>query len=215
MRGGEAAAAGIVGKVVQHDGEQLLEEHKNVKQELLSASKDSPHLAHAANNYAKKIAIRQAISVKVYERVAKWFGVATDYFEGDFNEDMAEKLENVPEDHIVTPKASIAAPVMQGLAFSLDEPELKELYLKLLASASDDRVKDDVHPAFVEVVRQLSAEEAPYLSRFLADGAVPCVRIKSQYKEEAGKNGWAPVLDHLLDTPTEDPRLATFVDNCG
>lgn len=213
MTGVEGAAGGIVGKVVEHAGKQFMEEQKNVKQELLSASKGSPYMAQAANDYARKIAIRQSISVTVYERVAKWFGVATEYYEGDFNQDFAEKMENVPEENIVPPKVSIAAPVMQGLAFSLDEPELKELYLKLLASASDNRVREEVHPAFVEVVRQLSAEEAPYLSNFLAEGAVPSARIKSEYKLESSRNGWTPVLDHVLDTPDEVPRLASFVDN--
>lgn len=170
-------------------------------------------MARAAKDYAKKIAIRQAISVKIYERVASWFGVANEYFEGDFNQDLAEKLENVPEENIVTPKASIAAPAMQGLAFSLDEPELKELYLKLLASASDNRVRQEVHPAFVEIVRQLSAEETPYLSRLLEAGSLPCIRITSVFKEETGKSGWAPVLDHVIQTTEEVPRLATYVDN--
>lgn len=213
MTGGEIAAAALAGKMVTHAGKAIAEEGKSTKKELLEQAKSTPEFGEAARQLAKRIAIRQEIVTSCYKPIAKLFGVANHYFDNDFERDLAEKLADVPEENIVTPKASVAAPAMQGLAYSLEEPDLKELYLNLLASASDDRVSEDVHPAFVEVVRQLSAEETPYLSKFLGDGAVACVRITSKFKEETGKNGWAPILDHVLDTPTEVRRLAIFVDN--
>lgn len=218
MTGGEAAAAAMVGKVVKHTGEQMAEEHKSVNKELLTAAKDSPHIADAANNYAKRIAIRQAILTRMYMPIAKLFGVANEYFEDDFDRDMAEKLKDVPEENLVPPKASLAAPAMQHLGFSLDEPNLKEMYLNLLATASDNRRKDEAHPSFVEVIKQLSSDEATLLHQILNSRHPQA--IVAFHTSTKGVEGNSTIQKHVLpmiDTSTgesiEIPRLATFVDN--
>lgn len=218
MTGGEAAAAAMVGKVVKHAGEQMAEEHKSVNQELLTTAKDSPHMADAANNYAKRIAIRQAILTRMYMPIAKLFGVANEYFENDFDKDMAEKLKDVPEENLVAPKASLAAPAMQHLGFSLDEPNLKEMYLNLLATASDDRRRDDAHPSFVEVIKQLSSDEAIFLHQLL-DFRNP-QPIVTFHISSAGVEGQSTAQKHVMQMVNlstneyvEIPRLATYVDN--
>lgn len=218
MTGGEAAAAAAVGKIVRHAGEQISDQHRNIKVELLSVAKGSPHMTDAANNYAKTIAIRQAIVTKVYERVGKWFGVATDYFEGDFNTDMAEKLADVPEENISAPKPSVAAPAMQQLAYSLEEPSLKDMYLSLLATASDNRSSEDAHPSFVEVIKQLSADETTLLNSVLSrPGPLPIVTYVSDLPDGEGHT---VMKKHVMKTtlvatgePTEVTKLATYVDN--
>ena len=217
MTGGEVAAA-AVGKVVKLAGEQISDEHRNIKQELLSGARESPHMAEAANNYAKTIAIRQAIVTKVYERVGKWFGVATEYFEGEFNKDMAEKLKDVPEENIASPKPSVAAPAMQQLAYSLEEPDLKEMYISLLATASDNRSSEDAHPSFVEVIKQLSADETSYLNSVLTHkGILPIITYVAELTDGQGHR---VLMKHVMKTssvasgePAEVPRLPTYVDN--
>ena len=49
---------------------------------------------------------------------------------------------------------------MQSLAFTHDEPDLKEMYLCLLGTSMDSRICDQAHPAFVEIIRQLESVEA-------------------------------------------------------
>lgn len=218
MTGVEAAAAGIVGKVVEHAGEQLAEERKNVKEELLAAAKDTAYMKDAGNNYAKNIAIRQAIVTKMYEKMAKWFGLANDYYGGDFNKDMAEKLKDVPEENLTAPKPSLAGPAMQHLGYSLEEPDLKEMYLNLLATASDNRRSDDAHPSFVEVIKQLTAEESRLLEDILAYGHP--LPIVTYYFRLTGQDGQVTLLKHVLrsinretNEAVEIPRLAASVDN--
>lgn len=218
MTGGEVAAAALVGEVVKHAGEQMAEEKKSVNKELLSAAKDSPYMADGASNYAKRIAIKQAILTKMYLPIARLFGVANQYFEDGFGRDMAEKLQDVPDEHVVSPKPSVAAPAMQQLGFSLDEPDLKEMYLSLLATASDDRVKDSAHPSFVEVIKQLSSAELGLLSDIL-NGGIP-TPISSIKRVTQGQEGAVllqkhilPIVDRSTNEPVENPQLGTFIDN--
>jgi len=59
-----------------------------------------------------------------------------------------EKAAGIPPEHVVEPKASIAGPALQALAFSHEEPDLREMYLNLLRASMDARTAKVAHPAF-------------------------------------------------------------------
>lgn len=218
MMGGEAAAAAMVGKVVTHVGKEAAEESKSIKKELLEQATRTPEFETAARNYAKRVALRQELLTSMYKPIARMLGVANHYFENDFEKDMATKLAEVPEEHLVAPKASIAAPAMQHLGFSLDEPDLKEMYLSLLATASDDRKRDSAHPSFVEIIKQLSAPELPFLESVLnREGrSTPLVRFKIS---TTGSEGYNIAMSHLVEATDatsqalRENRAATYVEN--
>lgn len=140
------------------------------------------------------------------------------YFADNFADDLGAKLHSVPPEQIVEPKPSVAGPALQGLAFSHEESELKELYLSLLASGMDARVATRAHPAFVEVIKQLTAEEAKLLRTLLATPRVfPIVKVQAS---DPASGGFTSLLGHLLDArnsqtgqPSENPRLPAFVEN--
>lgn len=215
-----AAAAAIAGQVVSHAGKAVAEENKSTKKELLEKAKETPEFAEGARQLAKRIAIRQEIVTNCYKPIAKLFGVANHYFDNDFENELAEKLVDVPEEHIVAPKASLAAPAMLQLGFSLDEPDLKEMYLNLLATASDDRTQSSAHPSFVEVIKQLSSDEIGVLNQVLtapAGGYTPTVTVKLVTE---GEEGWRimhknliPLNDGSTGEPIHRENLGTFIDN--
>jgi hypothetical protein len=76
---------------------------------------------------------------------------------------------------ITKPPLSIAGPLVFQLIFTKDEPELKELYASLLASAMDPS-NDAAHPSFVSIIQQLTTDEAKIL-RFIdqLDDKWPCL----------------------------------------
>lgn len=219
MTGGEAAAAALVGKVVTHVGKEAAEESKSIKKELLEQATKTPEFELAARNYAKRVALRQELLTGMYKPIAKMLGVANKYFEDDFEKDIAEKLADVPEENITAPRPSLAAPAMQQLGFSLDEPDLKEMYLNLLATASDNRKTDAAHPSFVEIIKQLSAAELPTLNRILLQQGryTPVVQLKLV---TANQEGWNVLAQHIINdvdsqtgTVVMRPHLATYIDN--
>lgn len=218
MTSGEIAAAAIAGKVVTHAGKELAEESKSIRKELLDQAKQTPEFDKAARSYATRVALRQELLTRMYKPIAKMLGVANKYFEEDFEADMAEKLSEVPEEHILPPKASLAAPAMQYLGYSLDEPDLKELYLNLLATASDGRKPDAAHPSFVEIIKQLSAAELPFLETILNGPRSSHPSIQITLVTE-GTLATRRLASHVVEiTPaTEDAvandMAATYVDN--
>ena len=216
MTGGEIAAAALTGKVVSNAGKAIVEESKSIRKELLDQAKQTPEFDKAARSYATRLAIRQDILTSMYKPIAKMLGVAGDYFKSDFEIDMGEKLAGVSEEYLTSPKPSLAAPAMQQLGFSLDEPDLKEMYLNLLATASDARKQQTAHPSFVEVIKQLSANEVRFLESVLGGGGTPLVRLKVSTE---GTEGYKMLMSHVVENNSTTAEAitsnmcATYIDN--
>ncbi|WP_448698192.1 DUF4393 domain-containing protein [Mucilaginibacter sp. AW1-3] len=92
---------------------------------------------------------------------------------------LAEKLRNVPDEHIVTPAPAIAGPAIEALRYAGYDEHLRELYANLLAAAMDSDTVAQAHPGYVEVLKNLSSEEAILLRAFIHTASYPAVHIKS------------------------------------
>ena len=68
--------------------------------------------------------------------------------------------QRVPKERQIEAPPSIALPVLSELRFMEDGNLLTELYLNLLARAIDKERISEAHPAFVQIIRQLSPDEA-------------------------------------------------------
>lgn len=75
------------------------------------------------------------------------------------------RLRNIPPEQIVRPKPSVAGPTVEALKFFGSESELRNLFANLLAASMNERTASEVHPAFVDIIKQLSADEAKILSK--------------------------------------------------
>jgi len=82
---------------------------------------------------------------------------------------VAAKLRDVPQDRIITPNPAVAGPVLQSLAFTFHEEPLREMFVKLLATAMDRETAQKAHPCFAEIIRQMVPDEAR-LVRFVWEG---------------------------------------------
>ena len=76
---------------------------------------------------------------------------------------LAQKLEHVDEDKIVTPEAYVAISAIQAISYSMNSEELRNLYANLLAKAMNSDTKDEVHPAYVNIISQMSPLDARVL----------------------------------------------------
>jgi hypothetical protein len=144
-------------------------------------------------------------------------GVSQAYFEDTFPHEMGAKIADIPDENLITPPASIAVPALQGLSYSFEEPDLKELYLNLLTTASDNRQARRVHPAFADIIRQLSPAEAEVLPILFAS-PVPVVCVMLEL-EPSGIS--TAIIQHLFGRYDlivkgeleEDRQVPMWVDN--
>lgn len=76
---------------------------------------------------------------------------------------LAKKLEKIDNKKITTPELYVAVPAIQAISYSMDSEELRELYANLLAKAMNTDTKEMVHPAFVNIISQMSPLDAQVL----------------------------------------------------
>ena len=93
-----------------------------------------------------------------------------------------EKTEKIPIEKLTEPEPYVAIPAMQQLSYSYDSEELREMYANLLVASMNLDTKNFVHPSYVDIIKQLSPDEAKLL-KFLA------------------ANSNQPLIDVLLDHP--------------
>ncbi|MDR3085372.1 MAG: DUF4393 domain-containing protein [Christensenellaceae bacterium] len=86
---------------------------------------------------------------------------------------LEEKAKAIPEEKIAPIEAYVGVPALQALSYSMDADELRELFANLLASAMNADKKDAVHPAFVEIIKQLSPLDAENMALFKAARQYP------------------------------------------
>jgi hypothetical protein len=224
MSGIEAAAVGVATEAageVARAGAAALQSRREVRRAehkaIIEAASQTEGFKKAAEIRGKKLAVKEQLSLSIMRPLSAVFGISREYFETDFSKDFAVKIADVPEENLQTPKASIAGPVMEGIGYSLDEPELKGMYLELLARASDDRVSETAHPSFVQTIRQITATEARYLPAFLTipNHLTPIVQYRMKFLPSGGSRVIASNVLNLRDATgvVVDPMLATYVDN--
>ncbi len=71
---------------------------------------------------------------------------------------LQQKLAN-RLDKLVTPPAMIAGPIVEALRFAGSNDTLRETYVNLLATSMDGDTVQYAHPAFVEIIRQMTPDE--------------------------------------------------------
>ena len=127
-------------------------------------------------------------------------------------------MADIPDENLITPPAGVAVPALQGLSYTFEEPNLKEMYLNLLATASDDRQADQAHPAFAEIIKQLTPNETKVLNAALKTAATPIARVKHQLSDpplsyRVMMSHLLPLVEKITGEPKEEPQAPTWVDN--
>ncbi len=108
---------------------------------------------------------------------------------------VTSKLETVSSDCIGPPNPGILLPVLWNASIT-EEKDVRELYANLLASSMNSVVKDGVHPSFVEIVKQLSSDEAKILNYMSSHYAIPTISFRLPVE-----GGYAMVLEDFTDIP--------------
>lgn len=78
-------------------------------------------------------------------------------------EEVNERASKIPEQHFVEPSSRIFVSAIQQEAYCCDGADLRKMYENLLVSTMDDRTAEYVHPSFVQILKDLSPDEAKLL----------------------------------------------------
>lgn len=76
---------------------------------------------------------------------------------------LERKLENIPSDKLIDPNIRIVGPTLEALKYAYGTKEIRDMYLNLLASSMNIETVTLTHPAYIEIIKQLSPDEAKLL----------------------------------------------------
>jgi DNA-binding HxlR family transcriptional regulator len=91
-----------------------------------------------------------------YEKIQDWI-----------EDKVASKIEGVPEDELTEPGLRIAGPAIEAMRFAGDAEEIKELFAQVIASDMQKALKSQVHPSFVEIIKQIDGPDTRVLRAFV------------------------------------------------
>ena len=166
---------------------------------VLSEAKGSEELREAGLSLARtarNVATTIEVGLLPLAAVYHGYGKAKTYFERRFPAEMAERVCTIPQEHLVEPRPFVAAKAVEGLAYSHEESELKEMYLSLLATAMDRSTAAKAHPAFAKIIHELSPSDARFFNRYALRHRVPIVNLVYRH----GGRRQTMLLPAMLDT---------------
>ncbi|SMB93816.1 conserved hypothetical protein, partial [Hymenobacter roseosalivarius DSM 11622] len=102
-------------------------------------------------------------------------------------EGVKKRFEKIPEERRKTPDPEIAVPLIQALGYTAQNETLREMYLNLLANSMDKTKEKDVHPSFVELIKQMNSLDAKVFEKLSEEIGYqqivnPAVELKNQGK---------------------------------
>ncbi|MFL9567140.1 DUF4393 domain-containing protein [Acinetobacter baumannii] len=127
---------------------------------------------------------------------------------------LAKRFSEIPHEKIVEAPPEIAVPIAEKLAYVSNE-ELRNLYIELLAKASTNDLNSTAHPSFINIVNNLSPDEAVLIKYLRKNKGIPFVNI--ELKKNDGKYGIL-LIDELVVIITElkltfNANLSAYISN--
>ncbi|MBQ3021482.1 MAG: DUF4393 domain-containing protein [Bacilli bacterium] len=108
--------------------------------------------------------------------------------------ELQKKLEIKKEENIVDCDPSIFIPSAQAISYNWDKIDIREMYLNLMVSDMDITKKENVHPSFSEIIKQMDSIDVQVFTKLYRQHIIPVYVLKHKKIE-----GTTPILDYLLD----------------
>lgn len=90
---------------------------------------------------------------------------------------LEEKLKDIPRENIIPPDPTVAGPALEALRYTGHKEELREMFSNLLATAMNIDVASNAHPSFVEIIKQISPDEAKIIKYLGHNNYLPLINL--------------------------------------
>lgn len=131
-------------------------------------------------------------------------------------EAIKEKVKLIPPEKLVEPEPYVAIPAIQQISYCQNSDELRDLYANLLTSSMNADKKWQVHPSFVDIIKQLNPDEAKYLKSLppMIIPIYPLIDVDFSFDNTRGTH---PIIsnftNHKLDILEKPENICSYIDN--
>ena len=93
---------------------------------------------------------------------------------------LQSRLSDVDPSRIIEPKANVTGNLLTGLLFAQDEPDLREMFINLLARSMITEYRNSVHPSFAGILRDMTPDEARIIKLLSSCRKLSAVRVRGR-----------------------------------
>lgn len=133
-------------------------------------------------------------------------------------EAIKKKVKQIPEDKLVEPEPYVAIPAIQQISYCQNSEELRDLYANLLTSSMNSDEKWQVHPSFVDIIKQITPDEAKIIKSIpnFKNNFIPAIDVKLTEKN-ASNNGYQIYITNFttigFDVIENKENICSYIDN--
>ncbi|MDZ5608595.1 DUF4393 domain-containing protein [Bacillus pseudomycoides] len=95
----------------------------------------------------------------------------------EYKNSIAEKIISIDDNNLQEPPMSVVGPALEASKYYIEEENLREMFANIVAASMDKSKSSNVHHAFVEMIKQLSPEDARNMMLFKQNEFYPVVRF--------------------------------------
>lgn len=133
-------------------------------------------------------------------------------------EAIKEKVKQIPEEKIVEPEPYVAIPAIQQISYCQNSEELRDLYANLLTSSMNTDKKWQVHPSFVDIIKQLTPDEAKIIKSIpnFKNNFMPAIDVKLMDKNASGSGHQIFITNFAtvgLNVIENKENICSYIDN--
>ncbi|TDM18086.1 DUF4393 domain-containing protein [Macrococcoides canis] len=96
-----------------------------------------------------------------------------------FKNSIEQKITTIPTENLIEPQLSLLGPAIEASKFYISENYVRELFANLIASSMDSRKSKNIHHSFVEIIKQMSSNDAKLFDHLSKQFVIPSVRYKT------------------------------------
>lgn len=103
-----------------------------------------------------------------------------EYKIAEIDKKLEEKYNQIPEKNKTEPRTNILGPAVDVLKYNLEEEHIKEMFVNLISKDMNIVQQSKVLPSYIEIVKQLSNNDAETLKYFseIGKSVFPVIKLK-------------------------------------
>lgn len=124
-----------------------------------------------------------------------------------------EKASQIPEEKLTEPEPYVVIPAIQQLGYCYDSEELRNMYANLLVASMNTEIKGQVHPSYVDIIKQLSPDEAKLLKSISTNRSHPIIDVhllKANGNYELKVHNFTNIAEGVCEHPE---NIFSYIDN--
>ncbi|MEK4409339.1 DUF4393 domain-containing protein [Bacillus sp. FSL L8-0642] len=104
----------------------------------------------------------------------------------EYKKSIAEKVLLIDENDLQEPQMSIVGPALEASKYYIEEESLREMFSNIISASMDKNKASHVHHCFVEIIKQLSPEDARNIMFFKENKSQAVVEFRGYVPNNGG-----------------------------